>query len=247
MENRNDARNITLSDLWGIFVDRIWIIVLCAAIVTIGLWVGDKMLTTPEYESTATLYILRQNDESVASDVSSDFSLALKVVNDCTYMLKSHTVLDSVIEQLDLDMEYKELYNRISTSNPSDTRILEVSVTHTDQQEAKRIVDALCEVGTLKICDAMGFEQVNLYEYGTLSYEQSNGLGLTTCVLGGIITVMLVYGIFLIAYFVDDRIHDREDVERYLGLSLLGDIPTVGEGDKKGTYGYGRKPKKRKR
>lgn len=44
--------------------------------------------------------------------------------------------------------------------------------------------------------------------------------------------------IFLIIFLLDDRIKtDDENLERYLGLSVLGNIPNA-DGKKPGKYGY---------
>lgn len=122
MNQKANFKTVTLKDLWGVFVQRLWAIILAACICCCGFLVFNRMTFVPQYASTATLYILRQADGATASDASSDFSLALKVVNDCTYLLKSHTVLDEVISSLNLDMEYEDLYDCVSTSNPEDTR-----------------------------------------------------------------------------------------------------------------------------
>ena len=108
MNQKANFKTVTLKDLWGIFVQRLWAIILAACICCGGFLVFNRMTFVPQYASTATLYILRQADGATASDASSDFSLALKVVNDCTYLLKSHTVLDEVISSLNLDMEYED-------------------------------------------------------------------------------------------------------------------------------------------
>lgn len=190
------------------------------------------------YASTATLYILRQADSANASDASSDFSLALKVVNDCTYLLKSHTVLDEVISSLNLDMEYEDLYDCVSTSNPEDTRILEVTVKADSPELAKRIVDRICTIGSQRIEDAMGFQQVNLYELGTTDPNPCNSTRMITFAFAGIVAAVMVYVFFLIIFLLDDRIKaDDENLERYLGLSVLGNIPNA-DGKKAGKYGY---------
>ena len=143
--------------------------------------------------STATLYILRQADGATASDASSDFSLALKVVNDCTYLLKSHTVLDEVISSLNLDMKYEDLYDCISTSNPEDTRILEVTVKADSPELAKRIVDKICTIGSKRIEDAMGFQQVNLYELGTTDPDPCNSTRMLTFAFAGVVAAVVTY------------------------------------------------------
>ena len=236
-DNAN-VRVVTLKDLWGIFIHRLWIIIIAAAAVVGGLFVINRMTFVPVYSSTATLYILRQEGGATSdSSADADFSLALKVVNDCDYLLKSHSVLDEVIQKLDLQIGYKALSESVSTSNPENTRILEVTVESDSPENAKRIVDALCEIGQEKIAEAMGFQQVNLYEYGTLSNKPCNTTSITTYLLAGVIAAILVYSAFLIVFLLDDRIRTEEDIERYLGLSILGNIPNAND-KKNHLYGY---------
>lgn len=111
-----------------------------------GLFAYVQLMFVPRYESTATLFILNLDNEVSVSSTYNSFNLALKVVNDCTYLLKSHTVLDEVIEELDLDIGYNELYTSCSTSNPEKTRILEVTDGAESPEEAKEIVDAICSI-----------------------------------------------------------------------------------------------------
>ena len=247
MEHKEYLRVVTLQDLWELLVRRIMIIVLAAVVAVGGTFMVRQMTYEPLYESTATLYILRQSDEvSSSGDASNDFSLALKVVNDCTYLLKSHTVLDAVILDLGLDMSYSELYHAVSTSNPENTRILEVMVQAKSPELAKQIVDRICELGKVEIAKAMGFEQVNLFEYGVLNRTPCNRTSIINYALVGILTGVLTYGVFLVIYLLDDTIRTNENIEQYLGLSVLGEIPDakdIGKSRKGYYYSYGSKPK----
>lgn len=249
MENSSSVRVVTLKDLWDIFIHRWWVLFLAAVIFTGGFFTVTKLNYKPRYQSTATLYILKQN-KTEDNYSSEDFSLALKVVNDCDYLLKSHSVLDRVIEELNLDISYKDLSESVSTSNPEDTRILEVTVEADSPEEAKKIVDSVCGVGTKKIADAMGFNQVNLYEYGTIDEKPCNRTRTRTYIMIGLIAAVLTYTIFLVIFLVDDRIRFDEDIERDLGLTILGDIPDANSSNSShyGYGGYGKKhPKGRKR
>lgn len=237
MDNNENMRVITLKELWDLFLKKLLVLILAAVLAGGGLLVVNFLTYKPEYSSTATLYILRQDENSSSGDASNDFSLALKVVNDCTYMLKSHAVLDEVIDVLNLDTTYKELYDRVSTKNPENTRILEVTVTANSPEQAKQIVDTLCLIGPDKIDGAMGYEQVNLFEYGILDSKPCNGYGLTMCVLVAMVAAMLMYAVFLLIYLLDDRIHGDDDLEKNLGLSILGDIPNA-DAPRKDGYGY---------
>lgn len=241
METKNNIKNITLKDILNIFRQRIWVIILVAIVTAAGIYTVNTATYKPQYSSTATMYILRQpNEEISAGDVASDFSLALKVINDCSYFLKGHTVLDSVISELSLDMDYKQLYNNIAVYNPTNTRILEVTFFADSPELAKRIVDMICREGVETINNTMGFNQINLHEFGAVNPEPSNKTSVLIYLIFGILAAALTYLIFIIIYLVDDTIKTEEDIEKYLGLSILGDIPNADSVKKKG-YGYGRK------
>lgn len=223
MDNRDSTVTIYLSDLWDVFVRRIVLIILAALVCVAGEYIYATKIVKPLYNSTSTLYVLRQDDAGDYS--SSDFSLALNLVNDCTYMLKSHAVLDKVIEELDLDMSYDDLSDSISTRNPDSSRILEVSVKTGDPELSKKIVDKLCTIGAEQISDVMRMDQVTVLERGTLATSPSNRVGVMRYVMFGVLGAVLCYLAFVVAFVLDDKIKTEEDVKRYLQVSVLGEIP----------------------
>ena len=234
MEAQMTDRVITLADIWEIFIRHLIPIIL-TALLCVGLLAGYSVaIVEPEYNSTATLYVLKQDKTSDYVYTQSDFTLALNIVNDCTYMLKSHAVLDDVIEKLDLNMSYKELYNAISTANPDNTRVLEVSVKTPSAQESKKIVDCVCRIASEKITAAMGMDQVNIYASGTLENKPCNTIGLTVYAITGIAAALLVYAVYLVAFMLDDRIKTEEDIQKYLGLGVLSEIPNSSNAKRRG-------------
>lgn len=238
MERRDAERVIALEDIWGVFISHIIPIVLSAAIVVALMFAYGTIALIPEYSSTSTLYILKQENSNDYVYTQSDFTLALNVVNDCAYMVKSHEVLDSVIDKLGIDIGYKELYNDITINNPDNTRILEVTVETKNAEMSKQIVDAVCSAAANKINRTMGVDQVNVYSKGTVSNAPSNSIGMTSYALAGIATAVVVYIVYLVAFLLDDKIKTEEDVEKYLGLRVIGDIPNSNVSKRKNKYGY---------
>lgn len=243
MNQANNTKPLTLKDLWNIFVQRIIIIALVAIITTLCSYGIARSTYKPEYASVATLYILRNNEyqNSTSGEISDELSLALKVVADCTYILKSRTVINHVIDELNLDTSYSQLYKKISTNTPHNTRILEVMVQADSPETAKKTVDLLCEYGQKQMENATGFNQVNVYEHGTLPTTPYNSINKTMHLTIGVAAAAVTYIVFVLAFLLDDRIRTEEDIERYLGLSILGEISDLDGGTKKGRYGYYRR------
>ena len=157
-----------------IAVTILLVVALVGAVVIVGFLgfqIYDYVTYVPEYSSTATLYILKQNEDD---DVDQDHDSVEVVINDCKHLFRSHSVLCTVIEDLDLDMSYDELRKRVSIAIIEKTYIFTVTVCADTPENAKRIVDKVCEVGVDKITEATGFEQVHLYEYGILNTAPCN-------------------------------------------------------------------------
>ena len=193
-----NIKSVPVTLLWKLFWRWLWVMLLAGAVAAGGLFGYSRVIARPSYESMATLYILRQDGDT--GDASEDFSVALKVINDCTYILKSHAVVDAVIRQLGLDESYQGLCKRITIQNPDNTRILEVTVEAESAERAMEIVDALCQVGREKIADTMGFYQANWYEQGTLTEGTCNGIGLFAYVLVAGTAAAAAYGALLAVY-----------------------------------------------
>lgn len=233
MENEsNNMKVIPLSDLWGIFLHRLWVILLVTVLAVGTALISTSITFVPRYNSVATLYILQQNQTKPDMDYD-DFNIALKIVNDCTHLIKSHSVLDTVIKELKLDITYDALYDSVKITNPTETRILEVTVESDSPWKAKKIVDEICNIGTEKITEAMGFEQVHFFERGILNYKPCNRTSVVVYMIIGLLSILLTYSVFLISYILDDKIRTDEDIKNYLGLSILGDIPNVDDTKKK--------------
>ena len=238
-----DTKAVSLKDLWSLFLQRVWIMAIAAVAAVVLMFVVVKITFVPKYKSTATVYIL-SSDMGANQNLNNDFSLALTLVQDCNHMLRSHAVLDEVAAQMkevpgfeDREYQYSTLAGSISINNPTDSRILEITVKASSPEEAKAIVDKVCEIGSAKIKEAMKLEQVNIFEYGTLEEAPFNTTGWLTYLLAGVVAAVAVYGVCLVIFIFDDRIGDNEKIEQYLNLTVLGDIPDVAEA-KKRSKGY---------
>lgn len=227
--------DLRFSDLWYLFVSKLWIMILVAAVVGGGIFGFRYFTYRPVYKSTASIYILRQEGANDETNYNSDFSLALSVVNDCTTLLTSRSVLNEVIEQNNLNYTYGDLCKKISINNPQSTRYLEISVSTYSPAESKKIVDAVCNIGKDQIVSIMGFNQVNIVDEGTLPDSPTNSFFSIVIVLAALVAFLLTYVICILCFILDDRISDPDDVERYLQLSVLGTIPNTG--GKKSSYG----------
>ena len=71
----------------------------------------------------------------------------------------------------------------------------------------------------------MDIEAVNVVDYANLPESPKSPNSIKNMIIGGLLGFVLAIGIIVIIYILDDTIKTPDDVEKYLGLSVLGSIP----------------------
>ncbi len=243
---------VSVKDMVVLFFKRLWIILLAAIVAGGACFAWLTYSYEEEYTSKATIFLYYTDNVSSVTMATSYMQLALLVVNDCEQILTSRLVINRVIEEITTDTSFPNEWRRevgelgynglkrcLSISNVEDSRVLEIAVKTSHPELSKIIVDKICEYGAEEIEDYLGFRQVSIIDEGTLNRHPSNSVSVLTPLLAAIVAGLLVYGVALLIKLNDNKVNTAEDVERYLELSVLGEIPTVVSGSKgKAKKGY---------
>ncbi len=231
---QNEEVEIDLVEIFHVLLHRIWILIL-AGILGAGLWGGYTMFfVAPTYTSTSEIYVLGSST-SITSLM--DLQMGTQLTKDYTQIIKSRPVVEKVIKDLNLDMSYGTFVSNLSFNNPAETRILYITVTHTDAYMAKTIVDALTDESLDYMEEVMEQQAPNVIDYGHIAESKAGPNVTRNAILGALLAIVLVSAVIIIRYLRDDSIRNSEDVERYLGLEVLGQIPLAGGVNKRRTRG----------
>lgn len=237
---QNDEVEIDIGHILSILWEKILVIIATGIIVGLAGFLVSKFLITPKYESETKLYVLNRANDSATT--LSDVQLSTQLTKDYQILVTSAPVMNQVIKELGLNMKASELSSTISVDTPSDTRVLQITVTSDDPKRAKDIADKVAQVSSKKICDIMKIEQVNVIEEGSLSEEPAVDTVQKWTLIGLALGIVLSCAVIIIRSMLDDTVKTTEDVEKYFDLSTLAVIPISEEMDD----GLGKNKKSRK-
>ena len=218
----NDEMEIDLLELFYVLKSKI------LAILGVGLLFGciacayAGFLVKPLYTSSSMMLVLTK--ETTLSSLA-DLQVGSQLTKDYSILITSRPVLTDVIDQLDLDMDYKQLKNMITVANQDDTRILQLSVEYSDAKQAKEIVDKLSEVASEYIGDIMEMVPPKVIEEGTVSDKKASPSNGKNAMIGALLGIVLVCGLTVVEELLNDTIQTEEDVEKYMGLTVLASVP----------------------
>lgn len=222
MIENQDEIEIDLSELIQLMFQKMWIIILCFILGAVLAFGGTKLLLTPKYSSSATIYILTKTT-SVTS--LADIQMGEQLTADFETLAKSRPVIEEVIDQVGLENTYEEVVDMITTSNPEDTRILKITATHENPETAKDIANAMAEVTAERVAYVMDTDKPNIVENAVVAKNPSSPSTVKNTAIGALLGAILAVGVILLRYLMNDTIQTEEDVRKYLDLHTLAAIP----------------------
>lgn len=231
-------KTISLKDLWNVFRGCFIFVFIAAILATTLMYFRAKMNYTPMYSSSGTLYLISNSEggEQSKNEWTVDYTLANVVVSDTIYVLKSRTVLNEVGNQLGIKNGHSVLKSKITINHPEETRVLEITAKASSPEMAKKIVDTLSVVGPAEANNVLRYDRIQVYEEGTLNTWPINQVSVMEYLPFGALAGIAVYIVFLCMFLFDNYLHTDEDIERVLGVSIIGDIPDADASKKNGKY-----------
>lgn len=241
MHTNDDEIEIDLQELLGLLLYKLWLIIICTVVGAVGAFAISKFLITPLYESTTSVYILNKSESSTVT--YSDVQLGTQLTKDYAQMITSRDVLEGVITAFALEDSYDSFAERVAVTTPSDTRMIEITVTDENPHMAQQLANEVRKLAAEKITEVMDIQAVNTVDEANLPEEAASPSVFKWTAIGGILGMVLCAAVLIIRFLLDDTIKTSEDVERYLELSTLASIPVKEEETKKRRKNHD-KPKK---
>lgn len=234
----NDEMEIDLIEILYALKKRALIIL--AALLAGALIAGvyTKLMITPLYSATSTVLVISK--ETTLTSIA-DLQFGSQLTKDYSMLITSRSVLEEVLDNLRLDMGYGALKGNVSINNPSETRILQITVTNPDPQLAKELADELASVSSEYIGDKMEVVPPKIIEKAEVPAAQTSPSMSRNVMLGALAGLVLSAGVVILMTVMNDSIRSEDDIERYLNIPTLASIP-----DRK-DYISGKTKKKSKR
>ena len=224
----DNETEIDLLELFQVLKQKILMIIVSIAIFLLIAAGITKWMMTPMYDSTVQLYILPR----MGTEETVDLSAGIQLTQDYMIIATTSTVLNQVIDELDLEMSSGELKKRITVENPEETRIMQITVEDTSPKRAKKIAQKLASITSKTVAKKMGIEKPVVIENATES-DTPVGISNTLVIVGGaFIGLIMAFMIIFIQFMLDDTIVKEEDIEKYLGTNMLARLP-LQKGEKK--------------
>lgn len=221
-KKRLEENYIDFIELVQYYLKTWWLIVAGCMIGVVVAGIYTFKIATPIYEASSMVYMSGSGSEDVIS--YQDLQIGAALTKDYEVIFTSRPILESIIKDLNLEMSWKELRNRLILKNETDTRILKIAFQDEDPELASNIVNRLVENGMKKVQDIYSNESY-LIEEAVADWDMVSPSHSRDLMMGALFGIALVVVVMTINYILNDRIHSVKDVEQILQLPVFCIVP----------------------
>ena len=218
---REQADEIDLVELFYLMWGHLLQIIACVMVGGAVAFAYTYFLVTPMYQATAKMYVV---SSTTAFNVN-NLSISSELTIDYQELLLSRPLLESVIEELELDMSSRQLAGMVSIGNPTDTRILSVTVTNPDPRLAADLANEIGQQAVVFLERVMETPPPNVYEEAIVPEQKSSPSYARNTLLGAMLLAVVYCGFLVVRYLMNDSFTTPEDMERYFGIQPLAVVP----------------------
>lgn len=183
------------------------------------------LLATPQYESTSRIYVVNRQNNELGVLTNQDLQAGSYLVKDYKEIILSQSVLQEVIDDLDLELTSEGLAKKIKVTIPTETRIISITVSDPNPETAARIVNLFRQKASEKMIEVTKASDVTTVDEGVAATTPSSPKVKRNTLLAFLASALLMVLIVLMTDIIDDRVRKPEDIEEAMNITLLGVVP----------------------
>lgn len=219
---------ISLKELFQTLKKRLSLIIIITAIAAATSGIISYFILTPIYQSSTQILVNQAKSDQQAFNPG-EVQTNLQLINTYNVIIKSPTILDKVIQQLDLDMTSGQLNANVTVASEQSSQVVNISVQDEDPKQAAEIANTIATVFQKEIAAIMNVDNVSILSEADLGIDPSpiKPKPVLNIAIALVLGLMAGVGLAFLLEFLDNTIKNEQDIEKHLGLPVLGAITRI--------------------
>lgn len=216
---------IDLKELTYSILKKWWLLALLSVIGFYIAYTYTAKKITPIYQTSTTLFIGREDREMDTLITLNDLMKDNQLFVDYKQIAGTRFVIEKVIKNLGIEMRPSSFKKKMHVYTIGKSRLFAVSFKHTDPQIATDAANELAKQLTIAVGEIVNVKNVKIIDQAQLPTAPIGPNKKKNGVVAAFLCIMVAVGGIFLTVFFDTRIKKEEDIEKILGLRVIGSIP----------------------
>ncbi|EKY29070.1 YveK family protein [Clostridium celatum] len=219
-----DKEFIQLREFLYLLKKKWALIVFIIAICLISTIAITKYVIKPVYESKTKVFVGKEiNNESTYDQW--EIQMYQQLMQTYVELASTNNLIESALESINLDKDVEDVLENLSVVQKENTQILEISYKSIDSKESFDVVNAITNEFIKVSRDIIPNVNIEIIDDAQIAKEPLTNNLLRNLVVAFIGGCVLSVSLVLLMDFFNNTFNSKEDVERNLGLPIIGVIP----------------------
>jgi len=228
-------KSLKIEEIIGIILKKWWVIVISFLLCGVLSYTYTTLFISPVYISRGSLYInnksnITQNPNIYINNITAnDLTVALKLVDTYSVILKSNRFMEIVSEKVNLPYTFNQIKDMVSFKGVNETEVLSLSVEADNPDHANKIAQAILENSKSEITRVVEAGSVKIIDDASMPVSPSSPNKKGNTLIGMILGLVISVGILLLIKILDISVKDEEDLQVHYNIPVVGSIPTLSQ------------------
>lgn len=220
---------IELRQYWEVLRKRWLIVMVLPLIAALTSGIISFFVLKPVYQASTTLIVGKKASESGQAAVqmldNSVLQANLQLAKTYATIAQSRTVEQNVLKDLNLPLTVEGLNSLISINPVKTTEILEIQVSNTNPELAASIANSMAQEFSKAVIEIKKVDSVSIVDTAVTPDKPVKPNKTLNVLIAFVVGLMASVGLVFLLEYIDNTIKTSDDVEKLLGIPVLGVIP----------------------
>ncbi|MDP4088957.1 MAG: Wzz/FepE/Etk N-terminal domain-containing protein [Bacillota bacterium] len=213
---------LDIKELLYIIKKRILLVWLLPVLFAAAAAVLSYFVLKPVYQASISIIISKDQGGVLTQ---ADVMMYQNLIKTYTEIAKSNVVAERAITDGNLKTSAGALQSALTVNSQTGTQVLKMSITSGQPQDAEDKAEAMGSAFLTESRRLLPSGTVEIMDHAKLPQSPVKPNKMLNTVLAFVIGLILAIALAFLMEYMNDTIKSEEDVERYLGVPIIGVIP----------------------
>lgn len=216
--------NINLSEFFDVIKRKYKLIGIITAVFVIVSIILSFFVITPKYQVEEKLFVGKAESKINHSYDNNEIQMYQNLLSTYSDVIMTDDLVQTALNEAGINLKAKNVIKNLEVTPKVNTQIIDITYKDTDPQRAVNIIEGITKVFIKKSKELIPNSNVQVIERANYPINPVSPHKTLNIIIAFILGILVGIGIALALEFMDNTFRNKEDLEKSLGLPVIGAI-----------------------